>query len=95
MAVKIMTTREARSKFRILLDTVFTGQADVVIERHGLPVAVLIPVEDYRELQDELDDLRAARRAAAVYEAWKRDPASGQPYEAVRAELIDDGLLDE
>lgn len=95
MTIETISSREARTKWRDVLDKVLTGRADVVIERSGKPVAVLIPVEDYEELQDELDDLRAARRAAAAYEEWKRDPSTARPYEEIRAELIRDGLLDE
>jgi prevent-host-death family protein len=74
---------------------VLTGDADILIERHGKPVAVMIPVEDYEELLDELVDLRAARRAAKEYEEWKKDPSTGRPYDQVRAELVRDDLLDE
>ena len=95
MSVLTINSREARIKWRDLLDKVYAGSSDVVIERNGKPVAVLIPVEDYEELQDELDDLRSARRVAALYEAWKQDSSSGRPWEEIKSDLIDKGLLDE
>lgn len=95
MAIEIISSREARTNWRDVLDKVLTRSADVVIERSGKPVAVLIPVEDYEQLQEELDDLRAARRAAAAYEEYKRDPSTARPYEEIREELVKDGLLDE
>jgi prevent-host-death family protein len=94
MTVEIINSRDARAKWRDLLDKVFSGVADIVIERNGKPVAVLISVEDYEELQDELEELRAARRAAAIYESWKRDPSSGRSLEDVGADLKADGVFD-
>lgn len=87
MIVETINSREARSNFRDILDKVLAGAADIVIERSGRPVAVMIPVEDYEALQDEIDDLRAARRAAATYEAWLRNPSIGRPYNEVRKEI--------
>lgn len=52
----------------------------------------MITYEDFAALQDELDNLR---RAAEAYEAWKQDPGRGTPYEEFRAELVNEGLLDE
>lgn len=95
MPTEIVSSREARAKWRDMLDKVLARSADVVIERNGQPVAVLIPVEDYEALQDELDDLRAARRAGEVYEEWRRDPSTARPFEDAEADLIAKGLLDE
>jgi prevent-host-death family protein len=95
MTIETVNSRDARSRWRDLLDKVLTRSADIIIERHGKPVAVLIPAEDYEALLDELDDLRAGRRAMEAYEEWKRDPSTARPYEDIRAELVRDGLLDE
>ena len=95
MAIMTVNSRNARTNLRELLDQVFTGKADVVIERNGKPIAVMIPVADYEELLDELDDLRTARRAATIYESWKQDLASARTLEEVEAGLIAEGLLDE
>ncbi len=95
MTTETISSRDARSKWRDVLDKVFSRTADVVIERNGQPVAVLIPVEDYEALRDELDDLRAARQAGAIYEEWRRDPSTARPLEDVEADLKAKGLLDE
>jgi prevent-host-death family protein len=87
-------SHQARQSWRSLLDHVLKGE-DVVIERNGKALAVLIPFADYDKIRDELDDLRAARRAEAVYEAWKRNPEIAEPWENARAGLVKDGLLDE
>jgi len=95
MVKEILSSKEARANWRSLLDKVLAGDADVLIERNGKPVAVMIPASDYEDIADELDDLRTARRAEKEYLAWKNNPALGRPYAEIREELIEDGLLDE
>jgi prevent-host-death family protein len=82
-----VTSSEARAKFRDLLDRVLTGKGDVIIERNGQNIAVLIPAVDYEEIQDMLEELRAAREASAAHEEWKRNPNVARPWEDVEAEL--------
>jgi prevent-host-death family protein len=94
MTLQVMKSREARNQWRSLLDRVLTGE-DILIERNGKPVAVLIAAEDYDSVRAELEDLRAGQRAAAVYEAWKEHPEDSRSWEDVRAELVADGKLDE
>ena len=87
MANTIVKSGEARTKFRDLLDRVLAGKGDVVIERNGKNVAVMIPAVDYEQIREELDDLRSAREAAAAYEEWKKDQSTGRPLEEFEAEL--------
>lgn len=94
MSVLTINSREARTRWRDLLDRVLAGDSDIIIERNGKPVAAMIPIEDYEVLLDKLEDLRSARRAAKLYESWKKNPAIAQSIEDVEAELIDEGLLD-
>lgn len=94
MTLHVMKSREARSNWRQLLDRVLIGE-DVLIERNGQPVAVLIPARDYDRLRSELEELRAAQHAAAVYQDWKQNPESARDWEDVRAELVAEGQLDE
>jgi prevent-host-death family protein len=93
MAVLVFDSNRARTRWREILDKAHAGHSDVVIERYGQPVAAVIAYEDYVALQDELDDLRAARRAAEVYAAWKRNPELARPYTEFRAELVAEGVL--
>ncbi len=53
----------------------------------------MIDYEDWVALQDELDDLRAARRANEVYQEYLRDPSTARPWADIRAELVAEGLL--
>jgi prevent-host-death family protein len=78
---------EARAKFRDLLDNVLSGKGDVIIERNGKSVAVVIPAVDYEQIREELDEMRAVREAAAAYEEWKRDPSVARAWDDVDAEL--------
>lgn len=55
---------------------------------------MVLPFADWQGLQEELDDLRAARRAQAAYADWQRDPSLGRPWAEVKAEMVQDGLLD-
>ena len=94
MTLTIVKSRQARQEWRNLLDKVQTGE-DVMIERNGKRVAALIPAEDYEQIREELEDLRIARRAGVAYESWKNNPDTGKPYTEFRAQLVDEGLLDE
>jgi len=78
---------EARTRFRDLLDQVLAGKGDVVIERNGKNVAVLIPAVDYAEIQEALAELRAVREASAAYEEWKRNPSVARDWDEVDNEL--------
>ena len=78
---------EARAKWRDILDQVFAGKGDVVIERNGKDIAVMIPAVDYEQIRETLEDMRAVREAAANYEEWKNDPSVARPWNEVDAEL--------
>jgi PHD/YefM family antitoxin component YafN of YafNO toxin-antitoxin module len=93
MGMQILDSNRARAQWRDVLDMATTGAADVVIERYGKPVATVIAYDDYIAMQDELDELRAARRAAAIYEEWTRDRSIARPYTEFRAGLIAEGIL--
>lgn len=89
----VLNSDDARTRWRDVLDAAGSGQ-DVVIARYGKAMAVVIPIADYEALQEELEDLRAARRAQAALEAWRADPGRGRAHTAVRRELAAEGLLD-
>ena len=82
-----VNSAEARAKWRDILDQVFAGKGDVVIERNGKDVAVMIPAVDYEQIRETLEDMRAVREAAANYEEWKKDPSVARSWDEVNAEL--------
>ncbi len=94
MTVTTWDSRAARENWRRLLDTATSGRSDIVITRHGQPAAALISYEDYIALQEELDELRAARRAEEAVGAWRSDRSIARPWSEVEAELVAKGLLD-
>jgi prevent-host-death family protein len=93
MAVTKIKSGEARIKWRDLLDQVYAGTTDIIIERSGKDVAVLIPAADYAAVRDVLDELRLARGASAAYAEWQRDPSVARSWEEVEAELVQKGLV--
>jgi prevent-host-death family protein len=95
MPQQTLNTNEARTRWRDIIDAAHAGQSDIVIERYGKPMVVIIPYEDYLALEEELEELRAARRAEAAYREWKKDPTRGRSYAEIRAELVAEKLLDE
>ena len=94
MTVTTIDSKDARTQWRTLLDNTAAGKADVVITRYNKPVSVLISYDDWLALQEELDDLRAARRATAVVEAYQRDPSRLMPWAEFEQELVVNGLLE-
>jgi prevent-host-death family protein len=66
---------EARAKWRDILDQVFAGKGDVVIERNGKEIAVMIPAEDYAQVRKTLESIRAVRETTAAYETLNSRPA--------------------
>jgi PHD/YefM family antitoxin component YafN of YafNO toxin-antitoxin module len=94
MTVRVLDSNRARALWRDILDKAQAGGEDVIVERYGKKVAAVIAYDDFAALEDELDDLRAARRAGAAYEEWKKEPGRAVPYETFRAELVAEGLLD-
>jgi len=86
MTVETVDSRVGRMRWRELLDRAAAGD-DTVIARNRQPTAVLIPYRDYTEMQHELAELRAERRAVAAYEEWERDPSTGRDWEEFKAEL--------
>lgn len=95
MDTAIVSSREARTKWRAVLDTVDRGTADVVVERYGKPIAAIIPYVDFEALQEALEELRDVRFAVAALEEYARDPSTARPYEEIRSELIAEGVWDD
>src|SRR5687768_3708701 len=87
MSTTKVKSGEARTKWRDLLDQVLAGKGDVVIERNGKSIAVLILAIDYEQIHEALEELRASREAAAAYEEWKRNPNVARPWDEMDAEL--------
>lgn len=94
MTYQVLNSDDARTRWRDILDAANSGQ-DVLIARYGKPTAAVIPIADYEAVIEELEDLRAARRAQAALDAWRQDASRGRPYAVIRNELVTEGLLDD
>ena len=90
MSEKTMLSEDVRQNWRDTLDYVYAG-GDVVIQRYSKPLAALISYDDYLALAEELDDLRAGRRAAEILARAEGDPDAWEPWEAIRAEMLAEG----
>lgn len=88
--LKEVTSREARTNWREVLDDVIAGDSDIAITRYGKPVAVIIPAEDYRSVAHELDELRLGRVAERAYSDYLANRDSAVSYEDLREELLED-----
>jgi len=88
MTITRIKSGEARMNWREMIDQVLIGRSDIMIERNGKDVAVLIPAGDYQEIRANLEDLRADRRAAQAYAEWQRDDAVARPWQAIEGEIL-------
>jgi len=86
--VKYFSSREARERWREILDTLMKGSNDIAITRYGEPIAVMIPAEDYDALTAEIEELRMSRLAERIYEEYLADRESAVTLESVKAELL-------
>ena len=87
MSARTMSSDEARSNWRRLLESALTGDSDTIIERYGQPIGVLIPFADYIAVLETLEDMRLARQAMPALEEWQNDPSTARPWREVFAEL--------
>ena len=63
MTVRTMSSEQARTEWRALLDLASQGGVDVVIERHGKATAAVISYEMYRTIQSTLAEIRTGTSA--------------------------------
>jgi prevent-host-death family protein len=89
--IREMSSREARQRWREVLDTVMKGKSDIAITRYGEPIAVVIPADDYEALAEEIEEMRMSRLAESIYEDYLADRDSAVTLESVKAELLGGG----
>ena len=89
-AVREVTSRDARTQWREILDEVMTGGSDIAITRYGKPVAVIIPAEDYESVADHLEELRLGRIAEATYSTYLANRESAVHYEELRKDILEE-----
>ena len=67
MEVRTYSSSQARAQWRDILDLAAAG-VDVMIERHGKPIAAVIAYDDYVVLRAIRQNLRADRQVANAIE---------------------------
>lgn len=70
-----LNASDVRSNWSQLLNKVFRGETDVLVEKSGIPVAALVSAQDYQKLQ-EIKKQRAERFKVldSMREAFKDVP---------------------
>lgn len=82
---KRVAASEARHRFGRLLHAVATKGDSVVVERHGEPIAAVVPIELYRQWMQDRRRFFAAIREAAARADLTPDEADELAREAVVA----------
>lgn len=82
---KTVAAFEARRTFGKLLDDVQIQGEQVLIERHGAPVAALVPVPVLRQWQQQRQAFFDQMRAVAARADLSEEEADALAAEAVRA----------
>jgi len=83
MTLQTISSEQARTRWRTLLDLASQEDVDIVIERHGKATAVVISYEIYQAIQPALAETRAnvsakqrGQKMAAVLEELAQLPES-------------------
>jgi prevent-host-death family protein len=83
---------ELRTRQKEILSQLAAGP--IVLSQHNQPTAVLVDVETWNRLLEELVELQDAQIAIERLAEARRDPSSVQSLEDVEAELLVGGLGD-
>jgi prevent-host-death family protein len=89
MAETTMSAFDARRKFGKVLDAVTAKGTNVIVERHGEPVAVIIPIADYRK-SERLRDQARARFFECARQIAERANLDPEEAEALVAESVEE-----
>ncbi len=71
--VKHLSASEARSRLPQIMDEAYYNRAKFVIEQHGVPMAVVIGIEEYQEWLEDKEDIEAMVEALTSDEGEWRD----------------------
>ena len=64
---KVMNITDARARLTSLVHEAFVDQKRTLIGKHGVPMAALLSVTEYRDLLEDLEDLRDMLQAEQEY----------------------------
>ncbi len=80
MRIKRVSSEEARTHLRDVMDEVTAGEAEIVIERHGKPTVAVISYKEYQRIQNERAQQELDQRTGARVVEANHVPASIGPY---------------
>jgi prevent-host-death family protein len=89
MTTKTYGAGEFRENLRTALDDAMIGRAESIVERNGVPAAVMISYDSWKQLQAE----RAARKRRHAEARARYDAGEFYSMEEVEVMLKKDGLL--
>lgn len=64
---KVLNISAARSRLTSRVQEAFLEQKRTLIGKHGVPMAALLPIREYEELLQDLEDLRDMLQAEQEY----------------------------
>ena len=64
---KVLNITAARARLTRLVQEAFLERKRTLIGKHGVPMAALLPIAEYEELLQDLEDLRDMQEAEAEY----------------------------
>lgn len=72
--VRMVTATEAKNRFGKIIKRAYSNDEHLIVERGGIPVVVILPIQDYEQLvrQDELPSKAAAEIAQSSQAAASR-----------------------
>ena len=80
---KTVSLKEARAKYSISLNKTDLAQGPLILEHEGEPVAVVVPIAEYREFEAWRE--RHIAPLPSPDDEWERDR---QAFEVMRGELL-------
>lgn len=87
MAETTISAFDARRKFGKVLDCVAARGDSVIVERHGEPVAAVVPIAAYRQWQQQREAARQ-RFFERARQSAERANLSAEEAEAIAAEAV-------
>lgn len=90
MAIRRVGAEELRRQLTHLLNRVGYGGEEVIVERNGKPIAVLVPYESYEPGVRNTSYRRSVADLAAEIEAARE--AAGIPFELIEQQLHEERL---
>jgi prevent-host-death family protein len=72
--VRIVNATEAKTRFGEMIKRAYSNDEHLVVKKSGIPVVVIVPIQDYEQLvrQDELPSEAAAEIAQSTQAAASR-----------------------